>query len=88
MAFSEAVQAVLDWAQDRNDTLIIVTADHETSGLQIDGDSISWVERTKGSHTTTPVNYYAYGTYHQLMKENIDNTDIFKICYSYLNLAS
>ncbi|MCA9565571.1 MAG: alkaline phosphatase, partial [Myxococcales bacterium] len=28
-----AIQVLLDWAQDRDDTLIVVTADHETGGF-------------------------------------------------------
>ncbi|MBE7068088.1 MAG: alkaline phosphatase [Clostridiales bacterium] len=35
MAFDDAVQAVLDWAKSRDDTLVIVTADHETGGLKL-----------------------------------------------------
>ena len=33
--FSNTVQAVIDWAAGRNDTLILVTADHETGGLAV-----------------------------------------------------
>ncbi len=35
LAFDDAVQAVLEWAKDRDDTVVIVTADHETGGLQL-----------------------------------------------------
>jgi alkaline phosphatase len=35
MAFDDAVQAVLNWAKDRDDTVVIVTADHETGGLEL-----------------------------------------------------
>lgn len=31
--FEEAVQAVWNWAQQREDTLVIITADHETGGF-------------------------------------------------------
>ncbi|UCC97853.1 MAG: alkaline phosphatase, partial [Phycisphaerales bacterium] len=33
--FNNAVQVAIDWAQGRTDTLIIVTADHETGGLVV-----------------------------------------------------
>lgn len=33
LAFDDAVKAVLNWAKDRDDTVVIVTADHETGGL-------------------------------------------------------
>ena len=35
LAFDDAVKAVLKWAKDRDDTVVIVTADHETGGLQL-----------------------------------------------------
>ncbi len=31
--FDEAVEAVYEWAKDREDTLVVVTADHETGGF-------------------------------------------------------
>lgn len=33
LKFDEAVQAVYDWVKDRNDTLVLITADHETGGF-------------------------------------------------------
>lgn len=33
LKFDESVQAVYDWVKDRNDTLVIITADHETGGF-------------------------------------------------------
>jgi alkaline phosphatase len=33
LRLNETLNYVLDWAEDRNDTLIIVTADHETGGF-------------------------------------------------------
>ena len=35
LAFDEAVAAVSRWASARDDVLLIVTADHDTGGLQI-----------------------------------------------------
>jgi len=39
-AFDEAVQVALDFAMEDGDTLVVVTADHETGGLQITSDSV------------------------------------------------
>lgn len=33
LRFDEAIQVVVDWAAQRNDTLVILTADHETGGF-------------------------------------------------------
>lgn len=33
LKFDESVQAVYDWVKDRNDTLVVITADHETGGF-------------------------------------------------------
>ena len=33
LKFDEAVNAVYDWAKDRDDTLVVITADHETGGF-------------------------------------------------------
>ncbi len=35
LEFEQAVQVALDYARDRDDTLVIVTADHETGGLAL-----------------------------------------------------
>jgi alkaline phosphatase len=35
--FDQAVKAAYDWAAKRGDTLIVVTTDHETGGLAVDG---------------------------------------------------
>lgn len=33
LKFDEAVQAVYEWVEDRNDTLVVITADHETGSF-------------------------------------------------------
>ena len=35
--FDQAVEVAYDWAKARDDTLIVVTSDHETGGLAVDG---------------------------------------------------
>lgn len=35
LAFDDAVYAALKWARNRDDTVVIVTADHETGGFQL-----------------------------------------------------
>lgn len=41
IAFHEAVSVAMDYMQSHSNTIIIVTADHETGGLTIAGDSLS-----------------------------------------------
>ena len=63
--FSNAVQVALDYAKTHDNTLVLVTADHETGGLtMIDPQghysNVSFNYSTH-SHTCLPVMIYAYG---------------------------
>ena len=63
--FSNAVQVALDYAKTHDNTLVVVTADHETGGLtMIDPaghySNVSFHYSTP-SHTCLPVMIYAYG---------------------------
>jgi alkaline phosphatase len=79
--FDRAVRMVCDWAKGREDTLVVVTADHETGGLKVlenkgkgNEPVVNW--GTKG-HTDVPVPVYALGFGGESFSEKIDNTDIF-----------
>ena len=82
--FAKAVRKAMDWATKRKDTLIVLTADHETGGLEILADGgtgafpkIAW--STTG-HTATNVPVYAWGANaHTISGRTIDNTDIFNV---------
>ena len=59
--FNETINYVLDYAATREDTLVIVSSDHETGGLDVikqSGDDvvIGW---TSGSHTLAPIGIFA-----------------------------
>jgi alkaline phosphatase len=65
LAFQDAVQTALDWAQGRDDTLILVLADHETGGLTVVQDNgagnlpdVGW---TTYGHTSGTVGLYGWG---------------------------
>lgn len=65
MDFNAAIQVALDYAKKKGNTLVVVTADHETGGLtMIDRKgkytNVSF-DYSTGSHTCLPMLVYAYG---------------------------
>ena len=58
IAFSEAVQAALDFLEENPDTLIVVTADHETGGLTKENGTYIY---TTTNHSKAKVPYYVAG---------------------------
>ncbi len=77
-AFDEAIATCLDWAKWRNDTVVLVTADHETGGITLTNEN-KYVFTTS-SHTGAYVPLFSYGV--TLNELTYDNTDVFKICHS------
>ena len=86
--FDEAVSTALDFAKNNQETLVIVTADHETGGLLIEpatptnytSPEVKFSFNTGigyGSHTGVPVPVYAYGPGSENFTGTLDNTDIF-----------
>jgi alkaline phosphatase len=80
---SKAVKVAQKWAAGRSDTLILVTADHETGGLKIIQDNgagklptVTW--STKG-HSNAKVNVYAWGEGAEQISGTMNNTDFFGI---------
>ena len=78
--FSNSVSAVLQWTARHPDTLMIVTADHETGGLRVLEESgsghaprVSWA--TSG-HTAALVPVYARGPGAERIQPVMDNTEI------------
>ena len=67
LGFNEAVEAAMKWAEDRDDTLMVVTADHETGALSYNRDTatkdtivndIMWASQ---NHSRTRVDIAVYG---------------------------
>lgn len=86
--FDNAVGKALQFASKNGETLVIVTADHETSGFGITGGSISKGE-VQGAflskdHTATMVPVFAYGPGSERFTGVQDNTEIFKKCVELL----
>ena len=63
--FSHAIQIALDYAEEHGNTLVVVTADHETGGLTLPDKKGKYTDvsfcYSTGSHTCLPVMVYAYG---------------------------
>lgn len=71
-SLNETVETIMDWLGDRDDTAVIVTADHETGGLSVSENAIynnshnaqgnnvyySWSSK---DHTQTKVRIFVYG---------------------------
>jgi alkaline phosphatase len=88
--FDETVGAVLDYAEKDGNTLVIVTADHETGGLSLSPapyqgeDGITRTDYDKvnasfntGGHTATLVPVFAYGPGSHHFQGFYENTEIF-----------
>jgi alkaline phosphatase len=107
--FDAAVRTVIQWVNDKNNdadwgnTLVIVTADHETGYLQPVGDHSGkavieqqcWGIDCKGwdYHTNSLVPIYAQGVGAKSLKAKFDgdyrdNTDIFKVMLNALGQKS
>lgn len=86
LAFDAAVSAVHQWAAERNDTLLIVTADHETGGLSVIADRgegvVADVTWSTGWHTATPVSVYTWGINAGLVTNVVTNADIYSLIMS------
>ena len=83
--FAEMIEAVYQFCANRNDTVVIITADHETGGLQL-GTGVNNLNDqlyTTTNHTEAYVNLYIkYPTddKRKNYKTYVSNTQIFKIC--------
>jgi len=79
--FDSTIKHVLDFAKADGNTLVIVTADHETGGLTLSGGSIKrgivkGTFSTKG-HSAALVPVFSYGPNSELFKGIYENTAIF-----------
>lgn len=78
--FNKAILKVLEFAKADKETLVIVTADHETGGLAINPGSkmknLEMVFNTNG-HTASMVPIFAYGPQAELFGGIYDNTAIY-----------
>ena len=97
--FDDAVSMAYKFAKENDDTLVVVTADHETGGLLIEPETptnytspeVKFSFNTGigyGSHTGVPVPVYAYGPGSQNFTGTLDNTDIYYAMVEALDLEN
>lgn len=88
--FDRTVGAVFEWAAKDGETLVVVTADHETGGLTlVDGDLSKGEIQCKfstGSHSGVMVPVYAFGPGAENFAGLYENTAIFDKIVSLLKL--
>ncbi|MFN0035141.1 MAG: alkaline phosphatase [Saprospiraceae bacterium] len=78
--FDAAIGEILRFAEADGNTLVIVTADHETGGFALEqgeGFDVLNLEFNSGSHTATMVPVFAYGPGAAAFGGVMDNTDIY-----------
>lgn len=88
--FDKAVGAALKFASNNGETLIIVTADHETGGMTLNGGDYTTgkvtAKFTSGGHTGVAVPVYAFGPGAEEFTGFMENTDIAKKMMKLLGL--
>jgi len=79
--FDQAIGKVLDFAAKDKNTLVIITADHETGGFSINGGDTEagTIEGkfTTGSHTGVMIPVFAFGPGSEQFSGFYENTEIF-----------
>jgi alkaline phosphatase len=93
LEFNESVKVVLEWAESHPQTLVIITADHETGGLEIMSGHYSKGDRVKvkwttavlpmvSTHSSQRVPIYAQGPNSAAIKDYQDNTAVYCIIHN------
>ena len=81
--FDNTINKVLDFAEKDGNTLVVVTADHETGGLTMIDPNGHYTETyfnfSTGSHSPLLVPLFAFGPGSENFSGIIENTDIIKI---------
>lgn len=79
--FDRTIGIVLEFAEKDGNTLVIVTADHETGGMSLTGGNIEKGEVnakfTTGDHTGVMVPVFAFGPGSENFRGIYENTEIF-----------
>ncbi|MBW6490322.1 MAG: alkaline phosphatase [Lentimicrobium sp.] len=86
--FDKAVGVALEFARQNAETLVIVTADHETGGFTNLGGNFSTGEVygsfSTDNHSAAPVTVFTFGPGAEQFQGFLDNTDIYRLMYKLL----
>ena len=89
LEFNDAIEVALEFAKKNKNTIVVVTADHETGGAAIVrgklSDSTNKIRFATGNHTASMVPVFSYGVKAHLFKGIYENTEIFNKLLSILN---
>lgn len=81
--FDKCVEIALEFAKQNGETLVVVTADHETGGLTLPADNnLTKAEWTSWHHTAVPVPIFSYGVGAENFTGVMQNTDVFLNIYN------
>lgn len=91
LEFDSTINSVMQWAKNDGNTLVIVTADHETGGLSLvhrdtAQSNVPYMKFSTGEHTGIAVPVFAFGPGAEYFTGVYQNTEIFKKMCFLLNL--
>lgn len=77
--FDKTIEQILQFAKNDGETLVIVTADHETGGMGLNGGTPRMLNPkfTTNGHTAVMVPVFAYGPKSELFRGIYENTDLY-----------
>ncbi|GAA5040835.1 hypothetical protein GCM10011506_42300 [Marivirga lumbricoides] len=90
IAFDRAISEALKFADTDGNTLVLITADHETGGLSIPHgnreQNLIEAEFTTDDHTATMIPVFAYGPGSQYFRGVYENNELFNKILTVINL--
>lgn len=91
LEFDSTINKIMQWAKNDGNTLVIVTADHETGGLSLGHrdtaqSRVPYMKFSTKEHTGIAVPVFAYGPGAEYFTGVYQNTEIFKKMCMLLNL--
>ena len=91
LLFDQAIEVAMNFALTDQNTLVIITADHETGGMTINGGGLDGSEIkprwTTGEHTGVNVPILAYGPHAEMFMGLHDNTYVGLSIASLFNIS-